>query len=710
MEGLDRMRPRMTLRAAGAFCTLAFFLVSCSSPGNLSVVPTTDVSARAKSASAYFVITIPRKTSSRVRPHFVSPATQSVSMVVSTVSGKPILTKNANLTPKSPGCTGGASGTRCTIGGISLAVGSYAAEITAYSQTKEKGQVLSQVHGVPFTLKAGPPNKIAFTMDGVPRSFRVVPASSAVSGSPKTGFTIGAGGVWGNPQTFLLSPLDADGDAIIGAGSPHLSLKSSSSAFTIVQPIAPQQTFAISPPQRVQSAMTQLTLKASYSDKSICAQKGARCTETVNLSYAPFTADDWVAFAHDFQRTGHERQSTGISPSTVSTLKQRWKATLPDSVYSSLLSYQGNVIAAGYKGTVYDLSAADGSVIWKTTISTHVNELLRSSPAIDVDDGLVLLGTWYNTGGSNITPHPSVLYALRLSDGSVAWSVNFNGMVHASPVYAKGVVYEGWSGGDQPYCINGGISAINSKTGAISWTWLTNPFTNPGGGGGVWGALSWDGSHIVFGTGNTCQGGAWDQGAVALNPDGSMAWHFQADATYQDDNDTGGGVMLQNGLATFLNKNGSLYTLDATTGKQVLATPLGGFGGHGTPTSDGSTIVVGAGFFAASSRARAISHDVICKRPRSVEPGFMSYLKGVNNNGQVLWSLPMTASIDSYAAIDNGIAFEGMDNEMDAIALTTGTILWQVTGSNTFDAGPAIVPSGLYVADYSGNVSAYSLR
>ena len=51
-----------------------------------------------------------------------------------------------------------------------------------------------------------------------------------------------------------------------------------------------------------------------------------------------------------------------------------------------------------------------------------------------------------------------------------------------------------------------------------------------------------------------------------------------------------------------------------------------------------------------------------------------------------------------------------MDNEMDAIALKTGTILWQVAGSGGFSAGPTVVPSGLYIADYAGNVSAYSLR
>ncbi|HEY1977149.1 MAG TPA: PQQ-binding-like beta-propeller repeat protein [Candidatus Baltobacteraceae bacterium] len=629
-------------------------------------------------------------------------------MTVLTLSGKTIFTKKANVTPTSPGCTGISGGTRCTVSGISLATGSYSAEITAYSRTKEEGQILSQAHGIPFTLKAGAPRKIAFTMDGVPTSFRVVPASGAVTGSALTGFTIGSGGVWGGTQTFLMTPLDADGDAIVGAGSPHLSVASSDSSFTVVQPVAPQQTFTITPPHAVNGA-TQLTLSASYADKSICSQQGAHCIQILKLTYAPFAADDWIAFAHDFQRTGSETRSTGITASTVSSLTQRWSTNVLDNIYSSPVVYNGNVIVATYGGIVYDLSALDGSVIWKTTISSNASENTRSSPMIDTADGLVFMGTWYAINGIEFQPQPSHFFALRLADGSVAWKTVVPGMIHDAPVYANGIVYEGWSGGDVA-CINGGVSAFDAKTGTVKWTWLTNPVNNPGGGGGVWGAIAWDGSHVVFGTGNTCQGGAWDQGAVALNTDGSMDWHFQADPTYTDDNDTGGGISIANGTDTFINKNGTLYTVDGTSGHQIISTPLGGVnGGHATPTTNGSTYVIGAGFFPASSSAiKRVSREVL-NRPGNTKSGFISYLKAITVNGTVLWSIPMTAAVDAYAAIDNGVVYEGMDDAVDAISLQSGTILKQFPGAANFNAGPVVVPSGLYFADHRGFVYAYSL-
>lgn len=709
MEGLDRMRPRITLRAAGAFCTLAFFLVSCSSPGNLSVVPTTDVSARAKSASAYFVITIPHKSSSRARPHFVSPATQSISMVVSTLSGKVILTKTADLTPKSPGCASVSNGTKCTINGISLSAGSYQAAVTAYSGTKERGTVLSVRSRVPFTLKGGAAQRIGFTMNGVPASLVVVPASSAVNGSATRGFTIGGGGIWGQAQTFLVSPLDGDGDAIVGAGSPKISVTTSSTVFSLAQPVAPQQSFSITPPAHVRGASTRLTITASFSDKSVCSRQGAVCALAVNVNYSPFAADDWIAFAHDFQRTGFEKQPTGVSATNVSTLVQRWSVNLSDNIYSSPVVYNGNVIVATYSGVIYDLSAVDGSIIWKTKISSSQYENTRSSPMIDTADGLVFMGTWFANNASLAQAQPSHFFALHIADGTIAWEATLAGLIHDAPVYANGTVYEGWSGGDPPLCLNGGVSAFNSKTGVLEWTWLTDQVHNPGGGGGIWGALSFDGAHVVFGTGNTCNGAAWDQGAVALNPNGSMAWSYQADPTISDDNDTGSGVTISNGTATFMNKNGSLYTLNTANGHELVSAPLGSVnGGHATPTTDGSTFVVGAGFFPTSSAALKRVPCEMLDRPGNVKPGFISYLKGVTANGTVLWSLPMNNSIDAYAAINNGVVYEGMDSDVDAISLQSGTVLAQFPGAANFNAGPVIVPSGLYMADHAGFVYAYS--
>ena len=140
---------------------------------------------------------------------------------------------------------------------------------------------------------------------------------------------------------------------------------------------------------------------------TVCNQRHVLCKKNFGVTYNPFALDDWVTFAHDFQRTGLQTQSTGITAATVSQLRQRWKVTIPDTlqgcnyccIYGSPVVYDGNVIVPSYNGTLYDFSATDGSIRWKTKLATggsFTNGLqgsfLRAAPLIDTVDGLVLIG------------------------------------------------------------------------------------------------------------------------------------------------------------------------------------------------------------------------------------------------------------------------------------------------------------------------------
>ena len=77
--------------------------------------------------------------------------------------------------------------------------------------------------------------------------------------------------------------------------------------------------------------------------------------------------------------------------------------------------------------------------------------------------------------------------------------------------------------------------------------------------------------------------------------------------------------------------------------------------------------------------------------------------------GNVLWSVPMTADLVNYAAINNGVVFAGADSNLDAIDTSSGSVLWHLAGAARFHAGPVIVPSGVYVSDNAGNVYALAL-
>lgn len=54
-----------------------------------------------------------------------------------------------------------------------------------------------------------------------------------------------------------------------------------------------------------------------------------------------------------------------------------------------------------------------------------------------------------------------------------------------------------------------------------------------------------------------------------------------------------------------------------------------------------------------------------------------------------------------------GLAFATLDDRIAAIDPASGTIVWSDALSSPAYASPAAVPSGLYVADDAGDVSAY---
>src|ERR1700678_2401462 len=59
------------------------------------------------------------------------------------------------------------------------------------------------------------------------------------------------------------------------------------------------------------------------------------------------------------------------------------------------------------------------------------------------------------------------------------------------------------AGGDPPASVHGGVCVIYVSTGQVKWTWNVDPKANEG--GSVWGAIAYDGTNLIFGTGNTCQ-------------------------------------------------------------------------------------------------------------------------------------------------------------------------------------------------------------
>jgi len=447
----------------------------------------------------------------------------------------------------------------------------------------------------------------------------------------------------------------------------------------------------------------------------------------------PAGTSDWVTFAHDNQHTGFQPGPSNFSSASVGHLGLRWKAMVPNGqpIYASPVVSGKDLIVVTQPAhaVVYALSTDTGAVLWMYQLAGEV----RGTPTIDPAAGLVFVADRLVNGNG---PLPSFLYALRLSSGALAWERQVNGLTHAGPLVYGGTVYQGTSGGDPPACLNGGVTAIDELTGAPKWIWYVNSQTNPGGGGSVWGPIAFDGSRLIFGTGNTCGSRLLPtaDGAAALDLNGNLQWSFVAQQDSYLDYDTGSSVMISNGNAIFKNKNGVLYTVDAGTGSLLQSTmidPNCGYGEFPSPSTDGSTVVIGYGLNPDSGSAPLPSderspaaiaalerraHEVgeaierhTRRSPFDVLPGFYSALVAVNSAGGAMWTHRMNSMLDGYAAIVNDVVFANNDQALSAFSIHTGAQLWTYGFPSLPVASPVVLSSDVYAADGSGNVYDFAL-
>lgn len=710
----------------------AVLIAACSNPASQSLGLTAPVSDAARRAPARvaIVVKVPKRPKRRgPRPAFLSPSTASMTLGIAPVSqsGTKSFTLTMNLTPSSPGCTPSSTGTTCTTS-LLLQPAQYTATIVTYDQTGAQGQRLSEAQQQPFTVVTGIANRLGFTLAGIPHALTVSAISSGISGTANAGFTVaGAVGL-----QFAIVAKDADSNSIVGPGAPLFQITPDDDTFAVAQPTAQQpNAFTVTPPQSMSAASTTFRIAPQTSAAVVCAESGASCTLDFSLTRSAAT-DDWFTFAHDMQRTAFQTQYTGVSTSTVSSLGLSWSKSLDGAIMASPLVYNGVVIVVTMAGSVYELDAQTGSQIWHTSLPVSMPSganmaKFKSTPAIEGNQ--LFLGDQYEEIVSNpvftYPSFPSDFYALDLTTGSVQWVKRLPGMIRSSPLAVGGRVYVGTSGGDPASCLQGGMQSLDESTGEVLWSWTVASVA--GDGGSSWSPVTYDGQHVIFGTGNTCHKTYVNSDSVvALNLDGSYAWSFNPWSVTTDNWDQGGGISYVNGTYYFENKGGNLYALNAGH-QQIFSVPINGINQVATPATDGSTIVVGSGLINNTAAPRTgklpeaeyrLEVDRRGGTPRWQSPHGTfagtthSAMAAYDTAGNLMWTVPTTRLMYQYAAINNGVAFAGVDSTMGAYDLHTGKLLWSYAGAtgDYFAAGPVIVPSGLYAGDSYGKVYAFRLN
>ena len=334
-----------------ALVSTAWLLASCGGGGGGSAVPPTPARSGATASTTSSLalrIDVPQTgTASNRRPAYVSPATQSLAVAV-LFGGTTVGTFSVNLSPSSPSCQTVAAALQCSLSvPVALtASGAYTLATATFDQPQSQacsptgtprcaGNVLSAAN-VAATLQLNATNVVAMVLGGLANGFTVTPVSNGFFHGDVHSLSL-----WGpQSQSLVVQALDADGNTIVGAGAPALTLTAASStvqtASTSPGAFTLQATASGSPPA-VTPGTVQLTATAT----------------PVGSPAAPFSQTIPLAIAH-----------TAVFVSNNSSVAVYFDGNTTPSVASIPGLNQPRGVAVDAGGTLYI-----GSHTWPGTIS-----------------------------------------------------------------------------------------------------------------------------------------------------------------------------------------------------------------------------------------------------------------------------------------------------------------------------------------------------
>ncbi|MFL5733875.1 MAG: PQQ-binding-like beta-propeller repeat protein [Chloroflexia bacterium] len=323
----------------------------------------------------------------------------------------------------------------------------------------------------------------------------------------------------------------------------------------------------------------------------------------------------------------------------------KWKFKTTDHGSNTTPAVNGNVVYFGQYGTLYAVDADTGTETWNYEIDNQAT----SSPAIAGDtvyvggwDELYAIRTdlgvrrwvfrseagadetyWLDPvvdGGTVYFGGRQYFHAVDGETGRQKWRLELTNVARSVPTINNGTVYFGTYSADgrgDTY-----VYALDSQTGREKWKLKTA-------GGGVWGAVAVTEGVVYAGT--------WNQGLVALDArNGQVIWHYNP----------GRGVITSPAVAygtVYITDKGTLYAIDAQTGKERWQIQAGGF-------SSDPVIADGIVYFTTTVTSLTV---LIGGKPSG-------YLHAVDaQTGQELWTFSVEGETMEAPAIANGTVYFG---------------------------------------------------
>jgi hypothetical protein len=198
-------------------------VAACSGGGSVPSAPAAAGAAAASSPErlkqrkgrARIRIRIPHRKKHGRHERYVSPSTKSISIGIN--GGTAVV---ANLTPASPNCSPNPTFTQCTLS-VSAPFGSVDFSFATFDGLNGHGNKLS-ANDVTFQVVNGSTTPLNVTLGGIASSIAFVPTTTVpqITGSQTAGYNL-----YGKfAQSFTVVPVDADGNTIIGPGTPAVTM------------------------------------------------------------------------------------------------------------------------------------------------------------------------------------------------------------------------------------------------------------------------------------------------------------------------------------------------------------------------------------------------------------------------------------------------------------------------------------------------------
>jgi len=435
-------------------------------------------------------------------------------------------------------------------------------------------------------------------------------------------------------------------------------------------------------------------------------------------------AGDWPMFQLDPARTA-SATCTSLTTAAAATLKPRWFLQTNGAVTAEPAVAWDHAFIGDGTGLVHAVDMTTGKDTWtfdSTHNPTHIDRHDVSYGRITSSASAVTLPS---VGRTVFLGAGGTLYALDATNGHARWAVDVDPShptstteVESSPVvWNRGeghppVVFVGMDTNEDPHSADGGVLALDARTGALLWKYdaekdqvvhnlarRPHPDTACG---DIWSSPALDASRrmLFFGGGNcNLQSGKDTQRVWAIRATtGHRVWNFyEPAANHARDNDFGASIVLTKvagrDVAVQAGKSGWIYAIDRSTGRLVrsidtaVGSSIGGFIGSVAVATDPGThhpVLYG-------DSAIPLSPDGGPGVPS--DPQRLTSLHAVDlATGRVLWHEP--AQFPSYAPVTvaGGVVFAADTTQFSVKAYdaATGLPVWHVPVGAATSGGVAI--------------------